>query len=71
MYAGHLAGASFAVALTASTADSFDLGQAASYMQLDAWELGVGSCIASMWEPEKAKEILGVPRDQQFDVVIS
>jgi nitroreductase len=60
-YAGHLAGAPFAVALIASTPDSFDLGQAAAYLQLAAWELGIGSCIASMWEPEKAKAILGVP----------
>jgi len=70
-YAGHLAGAPFAVALVASTADSFDLGQAAAYMQLAAWDLGIGSCIASMWEPEKAKAILGIPHDQQFDVAIS
>jgi nitroreductase len=71
IYAGHLAGAPCAVALTASAADGFDLGQAAAYMQLAAWELGIGSCIASMWEPEKAVEILGIPHDQQFDVVIS
>src|SRR5438093_1803915 len=70
-YAGHLAGASFAVALIATTADSFDLGQAAAYLQLAAWELGIGSCIASMWEPEKAKAILDVPHDQHFDVAIS
>ena len=70
-YAGHLAGAPFAVALIASTADSFDLGQAAAYMQLAAWDLGIGSCIASMWEPEKAKAILGIPQDQHFDVAIS
>jgi len=70
-YAGHLAGAPFAVALIVSTADSFDLGQAAAYMQLAAWDLGIGSCIASMWEPEKAKAILGVPPDQHFDVAIS
>lgn len=70
-YAGHLARAPFAVALVASTADSFDLGQAAAYMQLAAWELGIGSCIASMWEPEKAKAILGIPQDLQFDVAIS
>ena len=44
-YAGHLAGAPFAVALIASTAEGFDLGQAAVYMQLAAWELGIGSCI--------------------------
>jgi nitroreductase len=70
-YAGHLAGAPFAVALIASTAGGFDLGQAAAYLQLTAWELGIGSCIASMWEPEKAKAILGVPHDLHFDVAIS
>ena len=70
-YAGHLAGAPFAVALISPIADKFDLGQAAAYMQLAAWELGIGSCIASMWEPEKAKAILEVPEDQYFDVAIS
>jgi nitroreductase len=40
-------------------------------MQLAAWDLGIGSCIASMWEPEKAKAILGVPQDLHFDVAIS
>src|SRR5512134_2044189 len=49
-YAGHLAGAAFAVALVSSDEWAFDLGQAAAYMQLAAWELGIGSCIASMWE---------------------
>ena len=70
-YAGHLAGAPFAVALIASTTYSFDLGQVAAYMQLAAWEQGIGSCIASMYEPEKAKAILGVPQDRHFDVAIS
>ena len=70
-YAGHLAGAPFAVALISPLADGFDLGQAAANMQLAAWELGIGSCIASMGEPEKAKAILGVPQDQHFDVAIS
>jgi nitroreductase len=70
-YAGHLAGAPFAVAIISSTDGGFDLGQAAAYMQLSAWELGIGSCIASMWEPEKAKAILSVPHDQHFDVAIS
>jgi nitroreductase len=70
-YAGHLAGAPFAVALISSTDEGFDLGQAAAYMQLVAWDLGIGSCIASMWEPEKAKAILGVPQDLHFDVAIS
>jgi len=70
-YAGHLAGAAFAVALVSSSADSFDLGQVAALMQLNAWELGIGSCIASMWEPEKAKAILSIPQDLHFTVAIS
>lgn len=70
-YAGHLAGAAFAVALVSPHAENFDLGQAAAYMQLAAWDLGVGSCLASMWEPEKAKAILGVPEEMHFDIAIS
>lgn len=70
-YAGHLAGAAFAVALVSSVPQSFDIGQAAAYMQLAAWDLGLGSCIASMWEPERAKAILGVPAEQHFDTAIS
>lgn len=75
-YAGHLAGAAFAVALVSSDPSTrwsiaFDLGQAAAYMQLAAWELGLGSCIASISEPDKAKAILGIPADQHFDVALS
>jgi nitroreductase len=70
-YTWHLAGTPFAVALVASTADGFDVGQAAAYLQLAAWDLGIGSCIASMWELEKARAILDVPHDLHFDVAIS
>ena len=47
------------------------MGQAAAYMQLAAWDRGVSSCIASMWEPERAKAILGIPGEKQFDTAIS
>jgi nitroreductase len=70
-YAGHLAGADFAVALVIQPGYDFDMGQAAAYMQLAAWDRGVGSCIASMWEPDRAKEILGIPADRQFDTALS
>jgi nitroreductase len=70
-YAGHLAGAAFGVALISSEGNNFDLGQAAAYLQLAAWELNVGSCIASMWEPERAKAILGVPAELRFDTALS
>ena len=70
-YAGHLAGADFAIALVIQQGYDFDLGQAAAYMQLAAWDRGVASCIASMWEPDKAKAILGVPAEKQFDTALS
>jgi nitroreductase len=70
-YAGHLAGAAFAVALVASEPADFDLGQAADAMQLLAWDQGVGSCIASIYEPERARAILGIPADAHLDVALS
>lgn len=70
-YAGHLAGAALGVALVSTVEDNFDTGQAAAYMQLAAWDLGIGSCIASMWEPDRAKEIIGVPPHLHFHTAIS
>jgi nitroreductase len=70
-YAQHLAGAALGVALVSSEEWAFDQGQAAAYMQLAATALGVGSCIASMWQSDRAKEILGVPAERHLDVVIS
>ena len=82
-YAGHLAGAAMGVVLVAKAEPPapdaaerqgwimFDLGQAAAYMQLAAWELGVGSCIATIYEPEKARVILGVPAEMACDVALS
>src|SRR5512146_718666 len=75
-YAGHLAGAALAVAIVMPDPNAkfqtlFDTGQAAAYMQLAAWELGVGSCIASIYEPEKARSILGYPADRYVDVAVS
>jgi nitroreductase len=40
-------------------------------MQLAAWARGIGSCIASIYEPEKARAILGVPDDQNFRYALS
>ena len=75
-YAGHLAGAVLAVAILVPAPDErfqalFDAGQAAAYMQLAAWELGVGSCLASIYEPDKAIQILGYPADWQVRICIS
>jgi nitroreductase len=75
-YAGHLAGAALAVAILLPDPDDrfqplFDAGQAAAYMQLAAWELGVGSCIASIYEPDKARELLGFPSGWRVRICIS
>lgn len=75
-YAGHLAGAALGVAILTPNPegkfqDLFDAGQVAAYMQLAAWELGVGSCIASIYEPEKAGEILGFPSAWHLRIALS
>jgi nitroreductase len=70
-YAGHLAGAAFGVALVSAQPTGFDLGQATAYMQLAAWERGIGFCIATMYEKEQARAVLGIPDDQYFDNALS
>jgi nitroreductase len=46
-------------------------GQAAAFMQLAAWELGIGSCPASIYEAEKARAILGFPAEWHLRVALS
>lgn len=75
-FAGHIAGAALAIALlspdpTEKFQTMFDLGQAAAYMQLAAWEAGIGSCPASIYEHEKAREVLGFGPDWHVRVALS
>lgn len=75
-WAGHIAGAALAVAIltpdpTAKFQTMFDAGQAAAYMQLAAWELGIGSCPASIYEADKAREILKIPPALYVRIVLS
>ena len=75
-WAGHLAGAALGVAILtpepiAKFQTMFDAGQASAYMQLAAWELGVGSVPASIYEPEKAREILGFPAEWHLRIALS
>ena len=75
-WAGHLAGAALGVALVSEDPSQrfqilFDLGQAAAYMQLAAWELGVGSCPATIYEPDKARQVLGFPPDLHIRFALS
>jgi nitroreductase len=75
-WAGHLAGAALGVAIltpdpTARFQTMFDAGQAAAFMQLAAWELGVGSVPASIYETEKARDILGFPPEWYLRIALS
>jgi nitroreductase len=76
-FAGHLAGAALGVVLAVPDEPDrrewlmFDLGQAASYMQLAAWDLGIGSVIATIYHPEQARVILGIPEGYLVNVALS
>lgn len=75
-WAGHLSGAALGVAVltpdpTSNFQFMFDAGQAAAFMQLAAWELGVGSVLASLYEAEKARGILDFPSEWHVRIALS
>lgn len=75
-FSGHLAGAALGVAILTPPPEQrfsilFDAGQAAAYMQLAGWELGIGSCLATIYDPEKARDLLGFPEDWHIHIAIS
>jgi nitroreductase len=78
-YAGHVAGAAAAIALIApdptrpgaSTSLVWDLGLAAENMLLAAWELGIGSCPATVYDQGIARDVLGHPADLWCGYVLS
>jgi nitroreductase len=64
----HLAGAAFGVVLVvenlhepSTLTTPFDLGRASQNMILAAWERGIASCMATFYEPDKARAALGIP----------
>ncbi len=75
-YAGHLAGAALGVAIITPHPDvrfsiMLDAGQSAAYMQLAAWELGIGSCLATIYKPDEARMLLGFPDDLHLRIALS
>ena len=65
-WAGHLAGAKVGIALLSVHPDvrwsvMFDLGRAAQNMMLAAWAQGIVSCMATIYEYEKARDLLKFP----------
>ena len=78
-YAGHVAGAAAAIALVTpdprapggSLSVAWDVGMAAENMMLAAWERGVGSCPATVYDQSIAREILGLPEDRFCGWILS
>jgi nitroreductase len=74
---GHVARCALCVVIVVPTENErtlwhfFDSGQSAAYMQLAATEIGIGSCLGTIYEPDAAGEILGIPAGFQTRLVIS
>ena len=71
-----ISGATLCVALVTPPPEQkqtilFDAGQAAACMQLAAWELGVVSCLGTVYELEKARVLLGIPEDRHVHLVVA
>ena len=78
-YAGHLAGAAVAIALVTPDPREpgqphsimFDLGRAAQNMVLAAWELGIGSVPATVYDQPLARRLLGLPDGMHCEYLLS
>jgi nitroreductase len=78
-FADHVAGAAVAIALVtpdprppgSGRSILFDLGLAAENMMLAAWELGIGSVPATVYDDEIARRLLGYPDDQFCEYLLS
>lgn len=78
-YADHVAGAAAAIALVTPESEidweresiAYDLGQATQNMMLAAWELGIGSVHAAVYDPEAVRAELNLPAGQRCDYMIS
>jgi nitroreductase len=75
--AGHVAGSAATIVVIGPAADNefhraqFDLGQATMAMTLAATDLGIGSCHAGVADLERARDLLGFPRDRNWAFLVS
>lgn len=78
-FAQPVAGAALAIALItpdprakdAPLSIVFDLGRAAQNMVLTAWDLGIGSVPATIYDHGLARELLGYPEDHHCEYLLS
>ena len=75
--AGHVAGAAAAIVVVGPAADNefrraqLDLGQATMAMLLAAADLGIGSSHAGVADIQRTRELLGIPADRDWALLIS
>jgi nitroreductase len=78
-FAGHVAHAAVAVALVTPDPTQpdqplsvmWDLGRAAQNMVLAAWEQGIGSVPATVYEHELIDKLLGLPANHRCEFILS
>lgn len=78
-WARHIAGAAAAIALVTPDPRApdqplsvmFDVGRAAQNMVLVAWDLGIGSAPATIYEHDAVAALLELPRDQHCEYILS
>lgn len=78
-YAGHIAGAAAAIALVvpdpathpAPYSIMWDLGRAAQNITLAAWDLGIGSVPATVYDQPLVKRLLTLPDDHWCEFILS
>ncbi|MEX0832583.1 MAG: nitroreductase family protein [Actinomycetota bacterium] len=78
-YAGHVTGAAAAVAIVVPEAGedwrresiAMDSGQAAENMMIAAWEMGIGSVHAAVYDEKAACDLLGYPKGWRCDYLLS
>jgi nitroreductase len=75
--AGHVAGSAATIVVVGPAEDNefhraqFDLGQATMAMTLAAADLGIGSCHAGVADMRLARELLGLPDDRDWALLVS
>ncbi len=72
-YAEHLRQANFAIVVVTekTTSASYDAGRCCQNLMLEAWNEGIGSCIATMHRRADAERVLGIPDEYELQQVIS
>ena len=75
-FSAHLSQASLGVVILTPNPDErfqilFDAGQAAAYMQLAAWGLGIGSCLVTSYARDRVRELLSFPDEWHIRIAIA